>query len=319
MTDPGSSGSGNRPTSDEMNLARTGTIEARLALAERQDLPRELLAFMVADLAPEVRRRIAENPATPAAADLMLTRDESEDVRIGLVDKAAANIPDNTADEPKPLTEILVQILDTLASDTSDKIRLALSNAVADLRHAPHSTIKRLADDANPDVAGPVLSNSPVLEPDDLIATIDRCGEPQLNAIAARQRLPGSVAEALVAMGQDASIRTLLQNPSAHLREETLDKVLDQAPDHPSWHAALVEHPQLSRRAADMLATFIAESLIEALDEAEEMRCEIAARAAELTKQRLEAADDRVSEESLRAMIATGDMDSLGAGLASRA
>lgn len=305
--------------------ARSPELADRVALAGQQDIPKELLFFLAADIAPQVRQKIAENGKTPLAADLILARDSEEEVRARLVDKSVARIPANDEVEPEPIPGLLEQVLALLADDKSEAIRKSLSLAIADLKHAPHSAVSRLARDANVDIAGPVLKNSPVLEQDDLAATVERAAsDDHLDAVASRPSLPASVSHALVKLGRDSSVRTLLKNPSTHLRESTLDLVLDQAPDHPSWHEPLSVHPDLPSGAAARLACYISQALIVSLDEAEADRCTLAPRIAEKARSLIEqgeTADDACaySEPVLRAMIDRGDNDRLAAGLAQRA
>ncbi len=305
--------------------ARSPDLADRVALAGKQDIPKELLFFLAADIAPQVRQQIAENGKTPLAADLILARDSEEEVRARLVDKSVARIPANDEVDPQPVPSLLEQILGILADDESEAVRKSLSLAIADLKHAPHSAVRRLANDANPAIACPVLQSSPVLEQDDLLATVERAeSDDHLDAVASRPSLPASVSHAIATLGRDSSVLTLLKNPSTHLRESTLDLVLDQAPDHPSWHESLAVHPDLPSGAAAQLACYISQALIESLDEAEAERCTLAPRVAEKTRVLIEqgqSEDDAraYGEPVLRAMIDRGDNDRLAAGLARRA
>lgn len=304
--------------------ARSTRVDDRVALAENPSIPKELLFFLAADLAPEVRRRIAENGETPLAADLVLARDSDEDVRSRLVEKSAARVPGNDETDAQPVPALLEQVLEVLAGDSSLAVRKTLSLAIAELRHAPHSAISQLARDDSADVACPVLEASPILDQDDLIAAVERASsDAHLDAIAGRRSLPASVSHAIVVLGRDSSVRKLLTNRSAQVRESTLDLVLEQAPDHPNWHEPLATHPALPAGAADRLSCFLSQALIEVLDEAESERCALAPKIAERTKSLIEdAAGEKpvnFSEPSLRDLIDRGDTEQLAAGLAKRA
>lgn len=314
------------PDAGMLAAARSKNVRDRLALATRRDTPRELLFFLAADLAPTVRRMIAQNPSSPLEGDLILARDKEDAVRDGLVEKSAARIPGNDVDDPGALNSVLVEILDILARDPSEAVRRALAEAIADLRHAPNSAIRHLAEDANPDIAVQVLRQSPVLQEGDLLAVVRQAASDlHLSAVAGRPHLPASVADALVALERDASMRTLLMNPAAHLREATLDRILDRAPDHPSWHEPLASYPGLDRGAAERLAQILADSLKDALVLGEDNQTGLAGRTAALARERIgrtaepEPERDTTGEAALRAHVETGEFEALAAGLASRA
>jgi len=157
-----------------------------------------------------------------------------------------------------------------------------------------------------------------------LIAIVERAGsDAHLDAIAGRRSLPASVSHAIVELGRDSSVRKLLINKSAHLREQTLDLVLEKAPDHPNWHEPLATHPALPVGAAEKLSCYLSQALVEVLDEAETERCALAPRIAEKTKSLIEDADYeqaiQSSEADLRDLIDRGDTEQLAARLAKRA
>jgi hypothetical protein len=84
----------------------------------------------------------------------------------------------------------------------------------------------------------------------------------------------------------------LLQNPSAQIREETLDRIVDKARDVELWHEPLVSRRGLSAKMMERLARFVAYNLLEVLLErhdldletAEEVRKEFNRRLAEDSK-----------------------------------
>src|SRR5690606_21891765 len=79
------------------------------------------------------------------------------------------------------------------------------------------------------------------------------------------QGLSAAVADA-IGNGNDLDAATvLLCNKSAQIREETLDRLIDAAPEIPAWHRPLVERPTLSDSAAKKLARFVATNLLKAL------------------------------------------------------
>ena len=68
---------GTGPSYEEAKrLARSEREQDRLRLAESQDVRPEILFFLTADPAVEVRCAIASNPATPRQADVMVIETE---------------------------------------------------------------------------------------------------------------------------------------------------------------------------------------------------------------------------------------------------
>ncbi|MGH7088912.1 MAG: DUF2336 domain-containing protein, partial [Stellaceae bacterium] len=67
------------------------------------------------------------------------------------------------------------------------------------------------------------------------------------------------------ASGDTEAIAVLLANPSAQIREETLDLLVERASDVPRWHRPMAERACLPGRIVRKLATFIASHLLDDL------------------------------------------------------
>ena len=247
-------------------LARHEDPAVRADLAQRQDLTPELLYFLAEDPHPDVRRAIAENEAAPRQADVMLARDHDDAVRTGLVDKIAKVAPNLSPNEQQRIRTATTEVLEILAIDQLTRVRQLLSEALKDVAHAPPEVIKRLALDTEIDVAGPVLEFSPVLTDRDLIEIIEQTpADGGLNAISRRAGVSEAVADAVVATNDISAIGDLLGNDSAQIREETLDGLVERAPEVELWHAPLVGRPHLPAHAVSKLAMFVANNLLETL------------------------------------------------------
>jgi uncharacterized protein (DUF2336 family) len=97
-----------------------------------------------------------------------------------------------------------------------------------------------------------------------------------LAAIARRSNLAMEVTDAIVGAAVSApteapAITALLANGSAQIREETLDRILDRAPEVDDWHAPLVHRPMLPQRAMRRLAGFVAQSLLDILQRRDDL------------------------------------------------
>ena len=251
----------------EKELARHKDARVRARLAARAQVRPEILYFLADDPAPEVRRRIAAHELTPPHADLVLARDADEDVRCDLAQKVARLAPELSADEQDRVSKIAYEVLEILARDQLTKVRRILAETLKDVVHAPPEIVRKLAADTELEVAGPVLRHSPVLSDDDLLEIMRGCPvDGALTAISKRRHVAARVSDAIVAADDVDAIGALLANPSAQIREETLDRIIDRAPDVEAWHGPLVQRPHLSPCAVGRVARFVADSLLEVLE-----------------------------------------------------
>jgi len=258
-------------------LVRHDDPEVRRKLAARVDISAEILYFLAEDPAPEVRREIAANTAAPRQADLLLVRDADEEVRKDLALKIARLAPELDADGVSKVQEATRGALEALARDQITRVRQILSETLKDVAHAPPEVITRLARDVELAVAGPVLEFSPVLTDSDLLEIIkSNPVHGALSAISRRSTVAETVSEAIATSDDEQAITELLGNSSAQIREETLDMLIDRAPEIEAWHSPLVRRPQLSATAATRLAGFVADTLLKVLEVREDLDAETA-------------------------------------------
>lgn len=270
-------------------VAAADDSERRARLAERPDVQPEILYYLAEDASPEVRRRVARNTRTPPQADLLLAADADDEVRAGLAAKIARVAPGLGANEQDRLRRATYEALEMLARDQIPKVREILSEALKDVIDAPPELIRRLARDAEIAVAAPVLQYSPVLSDEDLLEIVASSPIPgALAAISKRAVVETRVADAIAATDDLDAIAVLLGNPSAQIREETLDRLADRAADIESWHRPLVERPHLSSKAAGKLARFVAANLLQSLAARQDLQPEAAAAVAAVVRKRLD-------------------------------
>ena len=269
-------------------LARSKDAEDRRQLAARSDVRRELLYYLATDKEPAVRREIAVNAATPRKADLLLASDADAGVRTGLARKIARLVPDLTPERLERLERTTLDILETLARDQTTEVRRILADELQSVATAPASVINRLARDVELEVCGPVLRNSPILTDEDLTEIIaGSLPSGALSAIAQRASVGTPVADAIAASDDAAAIAVLLANPSAQIREETLDCLIERAPQHEPWHGPLVRRPLLPARAAARLAGFVADALLQVLQARTDLGADAARQVADSVRSRL--------------------------------
>ncbi len=311
---------------DSKSLARAGDPAVRKALARHPDTKPEVLYFLAEDEDAGVRREIAANNHTPLQADLLLAGDAEEEIRAVLAEKIGRLTPGLPESDRAPVADYMLQVLETLAKDQVVRVRAILAEALKDVADAPLSVIRDLAADAELVVSGPVLRFSPVLTDADLLSIIQAgAAQGQLSAIARRAGLHPPVSDAIVARGDDGAIAALLANKSAQIREETLDAVVDRAPDTPGWHAPLVDRPLLSLRAARRLAGFVAADLLARLQARTDLPPDVLSAVTQAVAERIEEEDrdaeaagpdlvepdwaqEDVSDEDMAALLANGKL-----------
>lgn len=301
-----------------MEIARNGGTADRCALAGRADVPPELLFFLAEDKDAPVRRAVAANVNTPRQADDFLAQDEDEEVRAAVAEKLGVFAPDVVDERRSQQRTLTIGVLESLALDAAVKVRARLADSIKDVDTAPaeviSGVIEVLARDAAIEVAGPVLEHSNLLSDEVLV---DIIGAPSntgsVSAISRRQGVSTRVTDAIASSGDDAAIAVLLGNESAQIREETLDRLIEQAPPKPDWHAPLVARPKLAGRQIGRLSDFVASALIEQLSRRSDLDPETSKQLQVAMAQRLEqegkggaTAGGGLTEEDLAQAVASG-------------
>jgi uncharacterized protein (DUF2336 family) len=242
--------------------------KARLFLSKQPEVEPEILYYLATDETAEVRRSVAANPATPHKANQILTRDADDEVRCELAKKIGRLVPGLDAEESHRIREHAIEVMERLAHDTLPRVRAMLAEEIKSARNVPAHIVKRLANDVELIVSAPVLEYSPLLSDDDLIEIIAGARvEGKLAAIARRVSVGAGVSDAIVATLDVSAVAALLANPNAQIREDTLDRVLENAAEVEAWHSPVVLRADLSLRAVRRIAAFVASSLLEQLQQ----------------------------------------------------
>jgi uncharacterized protein (DUF2336 family) len=301
-------------------IAASEVTDERRVLAQKSGLPQEILYFLASDADADVRRAVARNDSTPMQAGLVLARDQDDEVRCNLADRISRLAPRLTPLERDRIGDMVNEILVQLASDQLVKIRKILADALKDTEAAPPEVILRLARDEDISVSVPVLEFSPLLDDESLLEIIRHgsASEP-LSAISRRQELSGVVSDAVAGTGDDIAVAALLTNNSAQIREDTLDRLVEQAEPLSSWHEPLVHRPQLSGIAIRRMSGFLAAGLLSDLRQRNDIDPEAAAIVASAMEDRLrdgkkvdeEAEDDdrELADEKALRLFKSGELN----------
>ena len=304
----------------DKRMAADPDVDVRRQVARSPTTRPEILYYLAGDRSAAVRREVAANVRTPTQADALLVSDPDEDVRADLARKVALLLPGLSPDEQDQAGRRVIDIVEALARDQAVRVRQVIAETLKDVAGAPPALIRRLARDTEIVVAEPVLRFSPLLTDEDLIEII--AAPPAVGArtaIARRASVTSAVADAIVATGDDAAVAVLLANPSAQIREETLDLIVDLAPGRESWHPGLVRRPSLPNRLVQRIARFVAAALLRELEQRSDLDPAAHAAVAEEVARRLEACEaasrpgeapePETAEEIVTRMKAKGELD----------
>ena len=257
---------------NEKKLARENDPSTRIELAKRTDIRPEILYFLADDELPDVRREIARNSETPRHADKLLAKDVDDEVRCELAQKIGRLIPGLSDKESSQLQDMTFEVLRILADDQLPRVRQIIAEEIKTASNAPPDIVQRLAEDIELIVSAPILEYSILLTDQDLLEIMaSRMETGVLSAISRRLNVSESVCDAIVAAQDEPSVAALLANPSAQIREETLDSLIEGAPEIESWHEPLANRSELSQRALRRIAGFVTSALLNVLVEKNEL------------------------------------------------
>ncbi len=273
-----------------------GDLKSRRKLAHGGDTHPEILYYLAEDSDAEVRRAVAGNPATPHQADSLLTADPDDEVRVELARKISRLVPGLSEQENVRLRERTLAILETLANDTLPRVRAIVAEEIKRSDVVPKGLVRKLAQDVEEIVCCPILEYSPLLNDDDLREIIAAgISEGALVAIARRDGIGEEVSDDIAATLEIPAVAALLANPSAQIREDTLDRIIEQARDTMELHKPLALRPALSVRAMKRIAGFVASALVHHMLERNPIAETVAEDILERVRERI--ASERVGDE----------------------
>ena len=287
--------------------------KTRCELARRSDTRPEMLYYLANDSDPDVRRDIAGNSATPLQAARLLAQDHDDAVRVELAAKIGRLLPGLAVRDRERLRDLTIEVLERLANDQLPRVRQLLAEEIKTSNLVPKALVDKLARDVEFAVAAPILEYSPLLADNDLLEIIAQGAiEGALPAIARRAIVTADVADAVVATLDVPAVAALLSNKSAQIREETLDRIIDNAAEVKAWHGPLTLRADLSLRAVRRIAGFVTSSLLQQLQERRNLDDETAAFLAKRVRERLaeeQSAPSRDLPELVRKAAARGQLN----------
>jgi uncharacterized protein (DUF2336 family) len=251
--------------------------KSRVRLGSAPSTAADVLMDLAYDPDVTVRAAVAMNPGAPAQVDSLLAADKDERIRTMLARKLATLIPTMRNADRDRLRDQALATLTGLVQDEAVRVRNAVSDVLKDMPDAPRDLILRLSRDAAREVSEPVIRLSPLLTSEDLLALLQAPPHAwAATAVARRPSLAEPVCDALAAGRDVNAITAMLENPSAAIRESTLDALIGQAAQHESWHAPLVRRPLLSVRGMHALSEMVATQLLTELSDRADLPLEVA-------------------------------------------
>jgi uncharacterized protein (DUF2336 family) len=316
-------------------LAGSADVEARRALASRDDVAPEILFFLCRDADAGVRRAVAGNLHAPRESDLELARDPEDGVRARVGEKLGEARPIDLPALTAKKQAMAIETIETLAIDNSGRVRAAIARALKQSIDAPPHVVQALARDIEIKVASPILRNSPMLGDADLVDIMNSGPiKGVLSAIAKRRNVGHGVTDLLVnraiaTPGEESAVADLLANETARIGTGTMTKIIDVAPKYGDWHGPLAARKDLTsdnlRRVASIPSDAIAETMSQRndLDDAAMAALShmVARRMAELTKKREEEAPAArpAADLFLNTVMKGGKVGPVGAAISLRA
>jgi uncharacterized protein (DUF2336 family) len=126
-----------------------------------------------------------------------------------------------------------VEVFDDVISRLADKIeseaRAELAKRLAPVARAPLAVIRSLAQDKSIVVAGPVLTHSPRLSEEDLLAIAKGEGQDRLLAISKRVTVSEAVSDVLVTRGNREVLRSVVSNEGARFSHAGFGRLVERS------------------------------------------------------------------------------------------
>lgn len=155
---------------------------------------------------------------------------------------------------------LLNNICQVLVNDTEERVRVALAGRLARARNVPRELVLKLAAD-NINVAQDVILHNVQLNEPELILLVKQKALAHRLAIARRFGINENVSQALVDTNDVNVIRTLLENLSASINYPTIESLVSRSRDNESWHAPLLNRPEVSTKLAKKMYGWVSSGL----------------------------------------------------------
>lgn len=170
----------------------------------------------------------------PASASLIPELEEaiqhgSQEKRARMLNRIASLFSDSATSFNEDHIGLFDDVLCRLIVEIETKARAELAERLAPINNAPSELMRKLAQDDDIAVAGPVISQSRRLDESDLVTIARTKGQGHLLAISGRENITEAVTDVLVRRGDSDVIRTVADNQSAKLSEGAFSALVKRA------------------------------------------------------------------------------------------
>jgi uncharacterized protein (DUF2336 family) len=153
----------------------------------------------------------------------------SPEKRVETLQRITALFLDGASRYSDAHVDLFDQVFGLLIDEIENKARAELSNHLAPVNNAPVKVLRKLANDDDIAVAGPVLKLAPRLAESDLIDVARTKGQAHLQAISARRALGEAVTDVLVRRGNRDVARRVVDNRTARISEKSFHHLVKRA------------------------------------------------------------------------------------------
>lgn len=203
-----------------------------------------------------------QQPLSTLAEDLAsLAAERASDKRVELLRRIAkayaAHAEPGLTAELYLFNEVVSKLVDKIAG--ADRATAAAT--LAAMPRLPGPLVRRLASDADIDVARPLIRDYKAM-PEAILVDVARHGsQDHLRVIAARAEVPPPVTEVVVKRGDQSVMRILAGNSGARFSDAGMRRLIAKAKHDLDLQALLVDRHDLSLAAVERLLPIVTEAL----------------------------------------------------------
>jgi len=192
-----------------------------------------------------------------------LIRGPTEDERAAVAQRLCRRIDEGLDPADREAAE---EVMRLMAADAAEMVRRALAVTLKNSPNLPRDVALRLSADLD-SIAAPILAFSPVFTDEDLAEVVRAASALKQLAIARREVLSETVADALAEYGAEEAVRTAVSNDNAQFSEKGLGRVLDRFGESQGVANALAYRQVLplaiSERLVDLVTDHVRQHLVD--------------------------------------------------------
>lgn len=141
-------------------------------------------------------------------------------------------------------TELFDEVLQLVAAEMQEGVLAELAEVFADANDAPMGLLRDLSNHAFA-VAGPVLERSKLIDDATLLNVVNQQSQDHIKAVAGRAAVSEQVSAAIVRVGDDHALDTLVRNEGAKISRDSMETVIERARQNAMLHAGVVRRKDI--------------------------------------------------------------------------